>query len=198
MATSASVSDTPPVEFDDDVVATALTVVVVVPTLIVVVPEVVVGPVIVGPVVVVLAEVDGDPRAVALEGLGLGRMAVQLPVVVGAPKLAQAVKVPVPSAVVELVAVVAGEMEVVLVVEFVVENAPCVVLSAVVTPSVCVTTRLYGVATAVVVYAVTVDKVVVVLTLVVVDTDSESCLCCCCTTRPCPTGQLLAAVSATA
>ena len=179
MAMSASVSDTPPVESGDEVDATALTVVVVVPTLKVVVPAVVVGPVIVGPVVVVLGEVDGAPRIVGLEGLGLGRLAVQLPIVVGDPKLVQAEKVPVPSDVVELVAVTAGDMEVVLVVEFAVENAPCVVMSEVVTPSVCVTTRLYGVATAVAVLAVIVDKVVVVLVLILLDPANASRLCSC-------------------
>jgi len=141
MAMSANVSDVPPVEVDEDTVTWVLCDVVVAPTLIVVVPVVAVGPLVTGPVVVTVGEVLGDPRVVAAEGLA-GAVDVQEPVVDVDPEFTQVVKVFVPTAVVEAVAVTDGEIDVVDVTEFAVLNVPAVVMSLDTFPSSVVTTRL--------------------------------------------------------
>jgi hypothetical protein len=144
MATSASVLLTPPVETADDTETWVLSTVVALPTLLIVVPAVVVGPLVTGPVVVMVADVVGEPKGTGLDGLGLGKLTQLFLSVVEAPEFVQVVKVFVLVAVVEDVAVTAGEVEVVGVAKEVVEiNVPCTgPVSDATMPLITVTTRL--------------------------------------------------------
>lgn len=117
--------------------------VVALPTLMVVVPVVVVGPLVTGPVVVMVADVVGEPKGTGPDGLGLGKLDVQLPVVEVVPEFVHGVKVLVPVAVVEDVAVTAGDVEVVEVEELVEINVPCTgPVSEATKPLTSLTTRL--------------------------------------------------------
>jgi hypothetical protein len=179
MATSASESDTPPVEVGEPgLVMCALSDVVVAPALVVVVPFVMVGVPVVGPLVVTVGTVVvGDARAV--QAVAAGAVAAQAPVADGDPTATGLLKVPVLVAVVGTVAVTNDKVEVVDVTELAVLKVPAVVLSFDTIPSTVTTTRVQGVIWEVVVTVVSVDIVVVVLVMVVVDAESAFRVYCC-------------------